>query len=159
MKFMLGLQHPLTCKPWNKARGEYFSKKVFLRLPSCVLHSCVFLRASVSICESLWYGKWVYNSITRPEIEPRSSRPTNSPYAIINLFQQSTDVDYFFRWLLTKCKEKWNEQYLWMSQKKKKKRSKANEKIEMPKRPTQNTLWNIKENLDQSFSLFPNFGF
>ena len=45
---MFGLQHPLTCKPrttlsksCNKVRGEYFSKEVFLRLPSCVLYSCV----------------------------------------------------------------------------------------------------------------------
>ena len=43
--------------PCNKVRGEYFSKEVFLHLNP----SCVFLRASVSIIESLWYGKWVYN--------------------------------------------------------------------------------------------------
>ena len=36
----------------------------FLRLPSCVLYSCVFLRASVSIIESLWYSKWVYNNMS-----------------------------------------------------------------------------------------------
>ena len=48
MKFMFGLQHPLTCKPWttlsnpgNKVRGKYNYKEVFLRLPSCVLYSCV----------------------------------------------------------------------------------------------------------------------
>ena len=33
---------------------------IFLKKSSCVfLPSCVFLRASVSIIESLWYGKWV----------------------------------------------------------------------------------------------------
>ena len=43
MKFMFGLQHPLTCNPWttllnpcNKVRGEYICKEVFLCLPSCV---------------------------------------------------------------------------------------------------------------------------
>ena len=53
MKFMFGIQHPLTCKPWttlsnpcNKERGEYNCKEVFmrpsfLRFPSCVLYSCV----------------------------------------------------------------------------------------------------------------------
>ena len=44
MKFMFGLQHPLTCNssttfsnPCNKVRGEYFSKEVFLCIPSCIL--------------------------------------------------------------------------------------------------------------------------
>ena len=48
MKFMFGLQHPFTCKPWtthsnpcNKVRGEYFSKEVFLCLPWCVVYHCV----------------------------------------------------------------------------------------------------------------------
>ena len=53
MKFMFGLQHPLSCNPsttlsnpCNKVRGQYFSKAVFmrplfLRFPSCVLYSCV----------------------------------------------------------------------------------------------------------------------
>ena len=43
MKFMFGLQHPLTCKPWttlsnpcNKVRGKYICKEVFLRLSACV---------------------------------------------------------------------------------------------------------------------------
>ena len=71
---MFGLQHPLTCKPWttlsnpcNKARGKYICKEVyllhsFLCLHSCVLHSCIiYHRAPVSIIESLWYSKWVYN--------------------------------------------------------------------------------------------------
>ena len=59
MKFMFGLQHPLTCNPsttlsnpCNKVRGNYVVKEVFLCLPSCflsscVLSSCVFLRASL----------------------------------------------------------------------------------------------------------------
>ena len=55
-------------KPWttfsnpcNKVRGKYVVKEVFLRLPSCVVSSCVFLSrlsAWVFIIESLWYGKW-----------------------------------------------------------------------------------------------------
>ena len=56
MKFMFGLQHPLTCISWttlsnpcNKVRGKYVVKEVFLCLPSCVVYSCVFLRASVFI--------------------------------------------------------------------------------------------------------------
>ena len=51
MKFTFGLQHPLTCKPlnnpfepWNKLRGEYFSKEV--------------LPASLSLCRC----KWLYNN-------------------------------------------------------------------------------------------------
>ena len=58
MKFMFGLQHPLTCKPsttlsntCNKVRGKYIWKEVFLRLyPASFLpvsSSCVFLRASL----------------------------------------------------------------------------------------------------------------
>ena len=51
MKFMFGLQHPLTCKPWttlsnpcNKVRGIYFYKEVFLPASlSCVVYSCVCL--------------------------------------------------------------------------------------------------------------------
>ena len=37
MKFMFGLQHPLTCKPWttlskpcNKMRGEYLKRSLFV---------------------------------------------------------------------------------------------------------------------------------
>ena len=55
MKFMFGLQHPLTWKLWttlsnpcNKVRGKYVVKEVFLRLPSflhlncsCVVYYCV----------------------------------------------------------------------------------------------------------------------
>ena len=48
MKFMFGLQHPLTCNPsttlsnpCNKVRGEYFSKEVFLCLYYCVCYHCV----------------------------------------------------------------------------------------------------------------------
>ena len=59
MKFMFGLQHPLTCKPsttlsnpCNKVRGEYFSKEVFLCLPSCVF-----------IVVSLWRCRWLYNIV------------------------------------------------------------------------------------------------
>ena len=51
--------------PWTtlsnlaiKREVKYICKEVFLCLPSCV-----FLRASVFIIESLWYGKWVYNNI------------------------------------------------------------------------------------------------
>ena len=47
---MIGLQLPLTGNPWttlsdpcNKVRGKYICKEVFLRLPSCVVYSCVCL--------------------------------------------------------------------------------------------------------------------
>ena len=60
MKFTFGLQHPLTCKPsttlsnpCNKERGEYVSKEAFMRFPSCVLSSCVFLHASFIPASSL----------------------------------------------------------------------------------------------------------
>ena len=52
MKFMFGLQYPLTCKPWttlsnpcNKGRGKYNCKEVFL--------CCFFLRFPSCVC--LWY--------------------------------------------------------------------------------------------------------
>ena len=53
MKFMFGLQHPLTCEPWttlsnscNKERGEYMLlKKSFLR---CLLLRLLSLRRYVS---------------------------------------------------------------------------------------------------------------
>ena len=55
MKFLFGLQHPLTCKPWttlsnpcNKVRGKYICKEVFL-LP-------FFMRLSVCVC---LYYYWV----------------------------------------------------------------------------------------------------
>ena len=64
MKFMFGLQHPLTCKPWitlsnpfNKVRGEYFSKEGFLRL-----YHASFIHASVFIMVSLWCCRWLYNT-------------------------------------------------------------------------------------------------
>ena len=48
MKFMFGLQHPLTCKPsttlsnpCNKVREVNVVKEIFLRLLSCVLYYCV----------------------------------------------------------------------------------------------------------------------
>ena len=47
MKFMFGLQHPLTCKPsttlsnsCNKVRDKNFVKEVFRRFPSCVCFWC-----------------------------------------------------------------------------------------------------------------------
>ena len=50
MKFMFGLQHPLTCKPWttlsnpcNKVGEVNIFLKSFLRLPSCVVYSCICL--------------------------------------------------------------------------------------------------------------------
>ena len=56
MKFMFGLQHPLTCNPsttlsnpCNKERGEYVVKEVFLRLPSCVFLDTSFIIVSVCI--------------------------------------------------------------------------------------------------------------
>ena len=58
------LQQPFR-NPCNKVRGEYFSKEVLPASLSCVVSSCVFLlrlSACVFIIESLWYGKWVYNS-------------------------------------------------------------------------------------------------
>ena len=72
MKFMFGLQHPLTCKPWtnfsnpcNKVRGKYVVKEVFLRFPSCVVCSCIYLyHASVLLlcrCDAAWTCKWLYN--------------------------------------------------------------------------------------------------
>ena len=58
MKFMFGLQHPLTCKPWttlsnpcNKVRGKYNCKEVFMRLPSCILIVTVCV---VYSCVCLW---------------------------------------------------------------------------------------------------------
>ena len=59
MKFMFGLQHPLTCTPWttlsnpcNKVRGEYFSKEVFLCLPSCIFVIASLMRR-LSLCQYL----------------------------------------------------------------------------------------------------------
>ena len=67
MKFMFGLQHPLTCKPWttlsnpcNKLRGKYNCKEVFLCLPSCVVYSCVCLWC----CVVLMLNERVNNYIT-----------------------------------------------------------------------------------------------
>ena len=47
MKFIFGLQHPLTCNPWttlsnpcNKVRGKNIVKEVFLRFPSCACLWC-----------------------------------------------------------------------------------------------------------------------
>ena len=71
MKFMFGLQHLLTCKPWttlsnltNKVRGEYVVKKSFcVFFPASFIRASIFLRASVFIIiKSLWYGKWVCNT-------------------------------------------------------------------------------------------------
>ena len=78
MKFMFGLQHPLTCKPLNnpfepfaiKWEVNIFLKKsscVFLpaSYPSCVLSSCIFVLASVLIlyhCDAEWWCRWLYNS-------------------------------------------------------------------------------------------------
>ena len=45
---MQTLKNPF--EPCNKLRGKMLLKK----------SSCLFLHASVSIIESLWYGKWVY---------------------------------------------------------------------------------------------------
>ena len=64
MKFMFGLQHPLTCKPWttlsnplNNVRGKYNCKEVFLCLPSCVfIMRHLFLRLSACFC---LYYYWV----------------------------------------------------------------------------------------------------
>ena len=77
MKFMFGLHHPLTCKPWttlsnpcNKVRGEYFSKEVFLRLPYCVfIMRPSFLRfpSCVFIVVSLWIILHIYVHICRCE--------------------------------------------------------------------------------------------
>ena len=65
--------------PCNKLRGEYFSKKVFLRLPSCVfIMRRLFMRLSLSLCRcELFYiymctyvdvnlHMWVYNKNTYP---------------------------------------------------------------------------------------------
>ena len=87
MKFMFGLQHPLTCKPWitllnpcNKVRGNYNCKEVFLCLPSCIfviassLLRRLFMHLSLSLCRcELFYiymcsyvdvnlHVWLYNS-------------------------------------------------------------------------------------------------
>ena len=70
MKFMFGLQHPLTCKPWttlsnpcNKVRGKYICKEVSrVFIPASFLHASIFLRASVFIIiVSLWCCRWLYN--------------------------------------------------------------------------------------------------
>ena len=70
MKFMFGLQHPLTCKPWttlsnpcNKVRGKYVVKEFFLRLSACVclimvsLWCCMNMYMYISI-----FIMWVYNT-------------------------------------------------------------------------------------------------
>ena len=73
MKFMFGLQHPLTCKPWttlsnltNKVRGKYNCKEVFLRLPSCVfIMRRLFMRLSLMLCpcDAEWWCRWLYNIV------------------------------------------------------------------------------------------------
>ena len=50
MKFMFGLQHPLTCKPLNRPFRTLQIKwevKILSKKSSCFLSSCVFLHASV----------------------------------------------------------------------------------------------------------------
>ena len=83
MKFMLGLQHPLTCKPsttlsnpCNKVRGEYFSKEVFYASLSCVVSSlsssCVFLRASLLL--SRYDTANEYITLLFPSSQPRAQQ-------------------------------------------------------------------------------------
>ena len=88
MKFMFGLQHPLTCKPWttlskpcNKVRGKYICKVVFLCLPSCVfILRRLFLRLSFCVRLSLlllsrydtaneYTTEWLYSSVKEPTFD------------------------------------------------------------------------------------------
>ena len=48
--------------PCNKVRGKYFSKEVFLRLPSCIFVTASFITASLSLCrcDAAWTCKWLY---------------------------------------------------------------------------------------------------
>ena len=76
---MFGLQHPLTCKPWttlsnpcNKVRAKYFSKEVFLRLPSCVfIMRRLFMRLSLILCrcDAEWWCRWLYNTRINAKID------------------------------------------------------------------------------------------
>ena len=72
MKFMFGLQHPLTCKPWttlfnpcNKVRGNYVVKEVLRPSLSCVfLPALSFMHLSLILCrcDAAWTCKWLYNT-------------------------------------------------------------------------------------------------
>ena len=71
MKFMFGLHHPLTCKPWTTLSNLAINWEVnmLLRKSSCVLHSCVFImrrffmRLSLMLCrcDAEWWCRWLYN--------------------------------------------------------------------------------------------------
>ena len=76
MKFMFGLQHPLTCKPWttlsnpcNKVRGKYNCKEVYLLRSFLHLCQCVFIVVSLWCCMNMymyisaWIRRWLYNNI------------------------------------------------------------------------------------------------
>ena len=86
MKFMFGLQHPLTCKPWttlsnpcNKVRGKYICKEVFLCLPSCIfITSCVCF-----IIVSLWCCRWLYNNMEYPFPGPHRSEMTAPDWVLL----------------------------------------------------------------------------
>ena len=82
MKFMFGLQHTLTCKPWktlsnpcNKERGIYVVNEVllassllhplFLRLSVCVVYSCDFIIVHLSnYCVVRMLHEHVYENIS-----------------------------------------------------------------------------------------------
>ena len=73
MKFMFGLQHPLTCKPWttlsnpcNKERVKYVVKEVLL---ASFITASLFLRllslrryvSNIYMCISAWISRWQCN--------------------------------------------------------------------------------------------------
>ena len=72
MKFMFGLQHPLTCNPsttlsnpCNKARGKYICKEVFLRYPSCIwLYRCELFYIYMCMYVAVNLHMWLYNTHT-----------------------------------------------------------------------------------------------
>ena len=69
MKFTLGHQLPLTCKPWttlsnpcNKVRGKYISASSFLRpLLLCLLSLRRYV-SSIYMYISAWISRWLYNN-------------------------------------------------------------------------------------------------
>ena len=92
MKFMFGIQHPLTCKSWttlsnpcNKVRGKYVVKEVFVRLPSCVfLPALSFMHLSLLLCrcDAAWTCKWLYNNCHSWWISKMQSDTLEERYAI-----------------------------------------------------------------------------
>ena len=108
MKFMFGLQHPLTCKPWttlsnpcNKVRGKYICKEVFLCLPSCVISSCVCYHCvgmyPVYICIFLHeseddYSTVIYSAILPPLFHTRELPAVCITMSLPSLFKKYIEI-------------------------------------------------------------------